>query len=142
MREKIKSESCYIFIFKDPLLTMILCGAKGDFRVIWKSFWPKSPLSCFSIGAQRIMVSNGSLMDNYTKDSGRNFVPRCIAFQQTITLKMAAMNLLSRCSAFQLRIINAFMGIRLKNTMHFGKKFLAPIFSVIVNYKSSRYFLM
>ena len=34
-KKKLKST---VIIFKDPLLTMILCGAKGDFRVICKSF--------------------------------------------------------------------------------------------------------
>ena len=34
---------------------------KATFVLSESPFWPKSPLPCFSIGAQRIMVSNGSL---------------------------------------------------------------------------------
>ena len=45
---------------------------------------------------------------------------------------MAARNFLPRCIAFELRIFNGSIGIRLKNAMHLGKKFLAAIFSVIV----------
>ena len=37
---------------------------KATFVLSESPFWPKSPLSCFSIGAQRIMVSNGSLKTN------------------------------------------------------------------------------
>ena len=48
-------------MFKDPLLTMILCGAKVDFVLSESPFWPKIPLSCFSFGAEGAMVSNGSL---------------------------------------------------------------------------------
>ena len=35
---------------------------KVTFVLSESPFWPKSPLSCFSVGAQRIMVSNGSLI--------------------------------------------------------------------------------
>ena len=34
---------------------------KATFVLSENPFWPKFPLSCLSIGAQRIMVSNGSL---------------------------------------------------------------------------------
>ena len=36
-------------------------ASKSTFVLSESSFWPKFPLSCFSFGAQRIMVSNGSL---------------------------------------------------------------------------------
>ena len=52
-RHTVRVRARFRMVFKDPLLTMILCDAKGDFRV--------TPLSYFSIGAQRIMVSSGSL---------------------------------------------------------------------------------
>ena len=45
---------------------------------------------------------------------------------------MAARNFLPRCIAFESRILNDYIGIRLKNAVHLGKKFLAAIFSVIV----------
>ena len=54
-----------------------------------------------------------------------------------IILKMAAMNYLQRCIAFQLRIINDPIGIQKYNPMHLGKKFLAAIFSLIVYFKTS-----
>ena len=41
---------------------------------------------------------------------------------------------------FELRIFNDSIGIRLKNAVHLGKKFLAAIFTVIV-YCVHRYFL-
>ena len=49
-----------------------------------------------------------------------------------ITLKMAVRNFLPRCIAFELRILNDSIGMRLKNAVHLGKKFLAAILSVIV----------
>ena len=42
---------------------------------------------------------------------------------------MAAMNFLPRCIAFELQIFNDSIGIRLKNAVHLGKKFLTTIFS-------------
>ena len=45
---------------------------------------------------------------------------------------MAARNFLPRCTAFELQIFNETIGIRLKNAVHLGKKFLAAIFSAIV----------
>ena len=38
---------------------------KATFVLSESPFWPKSPLSCFSIGTQRIMVSNGSLRESF-----------------------------------------------------------------------------
>ena len=51
-------------------------------------------------------------IDDYAKDGGDELLPRCIAFE--------------------LRILNDSAGIRLKNAVHHGKnkKFLAAIFSV------------
>ena len=54
------------------------------------------------------------------------------AVQWTITLKMAVRKFLPRCTAFESEIFNESIGIRLQNTMHLGKEFLAAIFSVIV----------
>ena len=51
-------------------------------------------------------------IDDYTKDGGKEF--------------------LSRCTVFYLQIPNNSVGIRLKNAMHLGRKFLAAIFSAIV----------
>ena len=45
---------------------------------------------------------------------------------------MAARNFLPRCTALELQIFNDFIGIRLNNAVHLGKKFLAAIFSTIV----------
>ena len=45
---------------------------------------------------------------------------------------MAARNFLPRCTAFELQTFNDSIGIRLKNAVHLGKKFLAVIFSAIV----------
>ena len=45
---------------------------------------------------------------------------------------MAARKFLPRCTAFELQIFNDSIGIRLKNAVHLGKKFLAAIFSAIV----------
>ena len=45
---------------------------------------------------------------------------------------MAARNFLPRCIAFELQIFNDSIGIRLKNAVHLGKKFLAAIFSAIL----------
>ena len=47
---------------------------------------------------------------------------------------MAARNFLPRCIAFELQIFNDSIGIRLKNAVHLGKKFLAAIFSAILYY--------
>ena len=51
-------------------------------------------------------------IDDCTKDGGEEFLPRC--------------------TAFELRTFGDFIRIRLKNTMHLGKRFLATIFSTIV----------
>ena len=53
-----------------------------------------------------------SIIDNYAKDGGEELLPRCIAFE--------------------LRMLNDCMGIRLENAVDLGRKFLAAIFSVIV----------
>ena len=45
---------------------------------------------------------------------------------------MAGRNFFPRCVAFELQIYFDSIGIRLKSAMHLGKKFLAAIFSVIV----------
>ena len=45
---------------------------------------------------------------------------------------MAARNFLPRCVACELRIYDDSIRSRVKNTMHFGKKFLAAMFGVIV----------
>ena len=52
-------------------------------------------------------------MHDYAKDGGEKLLPRCIAFA--------------------LGILDDSTGIRLKNAMHLGKRFLTAIFSVIVN---------
>ena len=55
-------------------------------------------------------------------------------FQSTITLKMAARDFLRRryiaCSNYE--SFNNFIGIQSVNVIHLGKKFVAPINSVIV----------
>ena len=45
---------------------------------------------------------------------------------------MAARSFLPRCIAFELQIFNDSIGIRLKNAVHLGKKFLAAILSAIL----------
>ena len=55
---------------------------------------------------------------------------------QTTALKWGspvARNFLPRGFAFELQNFNDSMGIRLKTAVHLGKKFLAAIFSAIVN---------
>ena len=39
---------------------------KSTFELSESPFWPKLPLSCFSFGAQRVMVGNGSFRDGAT----------------------------------------------------------------------------
>ena len=51
-------------------------------------------------------------VDDCTKDDGEEF--------------------LSRCIAFELRILSDSLGIRLKNAVHLGKKLSTAIFSAIV----------
>ena len=46
---------------------------------------------------------------------------------------MTARNFLLRCIAFELRILNDSIEVRLKNAVYLGKKLPAAIFSVIVN---------
>ena len=48
---------------------------------------------------------------------------------------MAARNFLRRCIAFELQIFDASKGIRSKNAVHLGKKFLAAIFNAIVYFR-------
>ena len=52
------------------------------------------------------------IIDDYAKDGGKE--------------------LFTKMHAFELRILNDSIGIRLKNAVHLGKKFLAAIFSVMV----------
>ena len=58
------------------------------------------------------IVINCSLIEDCAKDGGKEFLPRCIAFE--------------------LQIFNNTIGIPLKNAVHLGKKVLAAIFSAIL----------
>ena len=51
-------------------------------------------------------------MDDHAKDGGEELLPRCIASE--------------------LCFFNDLIGIRLKNAVHLGKKFLAAVFGIIV----------
>ena len=55
-------------------------------------------------------------IEDCAKDGGKEFFPRY--------------------TAFELQIFNDSIGIRLKNALHLGKKFLAAIFSTILYYSN------
>ena len=55
---------------------------------------------------------------------------------------MAARNFLPKCIAFELQSFNDSIGIRSKNAVHLGKKFLATIFSAILYWQMVYYRLI